>query len=237
MDSQVIIWDVESRKRVGEPLLDPHSIVPDVAFSPNGETLAAVGCSKSNYKYCEQGEIHLWDMGSEDRDHRSIQAHAHNIWTTAFHPSGKLLATGGVDKTVLFWDVDTGQQIGEGLGGYKSMVLSLSYSPDGSMLASGDHDGNVLLWDLNKKQTFGPALTSHTADVNTLEFSKDGNMLFSASHDGRVLLWDLSLEHWKQFACQRAGRNLTEHEWESYFPGEEYQTTCPQYHEKPFLKQ
>ncbi|MFO7943973.1 MAG: TIR domain-containing protein [Anaerolineales bacterium] len=235
MDSQVMIWDVKSRKRV-ESLTDPHSIVPDVAFSPNGSTLTAVGCSKSNYKYCEQGEIHFWDLGSEGRIHRSYLAHAHDIWTAAFSPGGKVLATGSADKTVMFWDVENGQQIGEELGGFKSMVLSLRYSPDGSMLASGDQDGNVILWDLDKKQTFGPALTSHTADVNTLVFSEDGHKLVSASHDGRVLLWDLSLERWKQLACQRAGRNLTEHEWESYFPGKEYQTTCPEYPEKPSLK-
>lgn len=236
MDSRVMIWDVESRKRMGKPLTDTHSIVPDLAFSPDGSTLAAVGCRKSNYEYCEQGEIHFWDMASGDRDHRSIPAHAHNIWTAAFSPDGKELATGSVDKTVRFWDVETGQQIGEGLGGFKSMILSLGYSPDGSILASGDHQGNIVLWDLDKQQTFGPALTSHTADVNTLVFSEDGHQLVSASHDGRVLVWNLSLERWKQLACQRAGRNLTEQEWASYFPGEEYQTTCPAYPEKPSLK-
>jgi hypothetical protein len=29
------------------------------------------------------------------------------------------------------------------------------------------------------------------------------------------------------FACRAAGRNLTEAEWQEYFPGEEYRNVCP----------
>jgi len=30
-------------------------------------------------------------------------------------------------------------------------------------------------------------------------------------------------------ACSIVGRNLTQAEWQQYFPGEEYRITCPQW--------
>jgi len=34
-------------------------------------------------------------------------------------------------------------------------------------------------------------------------------------------------QHWMEAACERLPRNLTQAEWQQYFPGEEYRSTCP----------
>jgi RNA polymerase sigma factor (sigma-70 family) len=92
--NQVYVWDVETGQRVG-PLPEglPAGAVA-AAFSPDGRTLATA---------TPDGTMQLWEVGSwrvrtEFRGHRD--------WVTAltFAPDGRLLS-GGLDTTVLAWDV------------------------------------------------------------------------------------------------------------------------------------
>jgi WD40 repeat protein len=57
---------------------------------------------------------------------------------------GQTLASGAYDKTVLLWDVQTGQVIRK-LKGHKGWVSSVAFSADGQMLASGAYDETVQL--------------------------------------------------------------------------------------------
>jgi hypothetical protein len=44
------------------------------------------------------------------------------------------------------------------------------------------------------------------------------------------MLWDLDADHWEAAACKVAGRNLTQDEWQRYFPNAgHYRVTCPGY--------
>jgi ribosome assembly protein 4 len=67
-------------------------------------------------------------------------------------PRGKILASGGGDTTVRFWDVNTCLPIYCGKE-HTQPVLSTMWSPDGKLFVSGDQGGNVLIWDPFKKKT------------------------------------------------------------------------------------
>ncbi len=68
----------------------------NVAFSPDGKTLAAVGPDNS---------VILWEMAT--RKKRRVFA-GHDICCLAFSADGRLLATGGRDSLVMAWDVTGG---------------------------------------------------------------------------------------------------------------------------------
>ncbi len=228
MDSKIILWDVSTGEMIGEPLAKHQSTVNDLAFSPSGEILVSVGCSSADSQYCERGEMIIWDLNGQQISSQTLMIHGHNIWALAFSPDGEIIATGSADETIQLWDAVSGEPVGDPILGHETGVTSLAFSPDGDVLASGGIDAVILLTDLASRQRIGPPLTSHQDSVNSLTFSPDGKTLVSSSHDSNIISWTLDTALLIEKACQRAGRNLTQAEWQRYFPGEPYRKTCPQ---------
>jgi WD40 repeat protein len=136
-DSTIILWDVETRKPVGQPLREHSDSVFSVAFSPDGKNLAS-GSS--------DGAIILWNVETQQMIGLPINAESNGL--IAFSPDGKTLASGGVGGITL-WDVDIRQSLGQLPGPPYTSVRSMAFSPDGKALASGNDNKNVYLWDID----------------------------------------------------------------------------------------
>ena len=55
----------------------------------------------------------------------------------------------------------------------------------------------------------------------------DGDTVLIASLDGTISSWDIRPERAIEYACQIAGRNLTEDEWRDALGTRPYHETCP----------
>lgn len=74
---------------------------------------------------------------------RSImRGHGSPILHVSFSPSGNLLASGGGDQFVRFWNPENGMSIADCKGHFGD-VLCTSWSPDGLHFVSGDKTGTV----------------------------------------------------------------------------------------------
>jgi WD40 repeat protein len=77
----------------------------------------------------------------------------------------------------------------------------------------------------NDKAYFGPLSVFPTGQI--ISMTSSYHYLHTLDADGDVLRWEISTSDWIVLACQTAGRNLTQAEWETYFPAQEYRVTCP----------
>jgi WD40 repeat protein len=77
----------------------------------------------------------------------TLKGHTTVVFSVAYSPDGKTLASGNSDGKIKLWDVATGKERAT-LNGHRDFVLSVVFSPDAKMLASGGEDGTTKLWDV-----------------------------------------------------------------------------------------
>src|SRR4028118_804313 len=100
----------------------------------------------------------------------------------------QLLASAGADRTIIVWNVATGEQMFT-LMGHTEWVFALAFSSDKKYLASGSYDGMVKVWNLTgKKIEFE---ISQPYSITSLAFNSDGSTLVIASADKVINLWDM----------------------------------------------
>lgn len=201
-DSALRVWDLDSGKPIGEPLMD-NFVEEDMAFSPDGKLFASV---------VPPGIVRIWDAHSwrvlEDLNEAKNFAGA-----IAFSPDGKVLAM-EVRYDIRFVDLATRQPIGPSIDTSsvtKDAIVCLAFSPDGKTLATAATN-RVQLWDVSTRQAVGSAIIGDELyHVRTVGFSPDGNRLAIANQNFTVQLWDIALQYGEPLAAHREGI------WGAYF--------------------
>ena len=118
----------------------------------------------------------------------TLEGHTDNVWSVAFNPDGRLLASGSWDQTVRLWEIET-EQLLHTLTGHTGEVNSVAFSLDGDTLVSGSWDGTIRLWN-PRTGAVKRTLTDHSGGVSSVAFSPDGKMLASGSADQTIILWN-----------------------------------------------
>ena len=119
--------------------------------------------------------------------HKVIAEHRDAVLTVAVSPNGRFAVSGGKDKTILVWKLDTGECI-KTLDGHTQDVNSIVFSQDGRYLVSGGSDGAIRLWDFIKGEST-VIFDGQEAPVYSVALSPDNDLVLSGDEEGIVKLW------------------------------------------------
>ncbi len=180
-DGTIMLWDTART-----PMTHPSGAVNDIAFSPNGDTLAAASTNTAT----------LWDTTTREPQ-ATVTSRSMLTRALAFSPNGHTIAMansaeqGGRDgNTLTLWNPRRSAANAE-LTGHTHSPLDVAFSPDGRTVATASYDTTVILWDLPRRTQL--ATLDVGAIANGLAFSPNGRILAIADHDNRnVTLWDLA---------------------------------------------
>jgi len=164
--------------------IDPRDYVRSIAFSHNGQWLAAGFL---------HGGVQLWEVDSMTQLHafrgHNENGHYGSVNSVAFSPNDMLLVTGSRDNSIKIWAADTGSEI-QVLRGHTEEVHAASFSPDGQWLVSGSHDKTIRIWRAATGHEV-ETLRGHTRPVTSVVFTPDGQLLASGSWDRTIMLWEM----------------------------------------------
>jgi WD40 repeat protein/energy-coupling factor transporter ATP-binding protein EcfA2 len=193
----VRLWDAETGRPVGQPLIGYKGFALCLSFSPDGKLLA----SGNN-----EGVITLWDLTRPDAAPQFLTGHRSPVRSLAFSPDNRFLASGSGSFTeakgeIFLWDVASRQLKTELVKDYNTEITALAFSPTSNILASGtgittfknlSEDSSITLWDVATHKALGPPLRGHGLPVLSLAFRGDERVLASGSEDHTIKLWDVA---------------------------------------------
>ncbi|HLI89997.1 MAG TPA: serine/threonine-protein kinase [Ktedonobacteraceae bacterium] len=118
----------------------------------------------------------------------TYRGHDAQVWSAAWSPDGKRIASASSDKTVQVWNASDGMLLYT-YTGHSDTVYAVTWSPDGRRVASASYDRTVQVWDATTG--FYPiTYTGHTSWVWTVAWSPDGLRIASGGGDRTVQVWD-----------------------------------------------
>jgi WD40 repeat protein len=193
---EVTLWDAETGNKLHT--LPTQGRVWGMAFSPDGQQLAAVGEGKN---------VEIWDPKS-GKLRTELPAPAAPMSSVAFSPDGKLLAAAGgsllkpsanvaallAGGALRVWDTATAKELyTQHRCGEQGGISSVAFSPTGQYLAfAGAVPKVTVAWAATGQELF--VLRGHRDGVSSVAFSPDGSRLASGDLARTVKVWELTAE-------------------------------------------
>lgn len=220
LDGQAILWRVASRSII-KTFTGLSGAERQAAFSPDGRYLAICGTT---------ADITIWDIASQSTV-RTLKTGGIWVRAVAFYPRHvATLAALDANGVITTWNANTGATIGppryDGKIANTIATPHIAFNAAGTLLISS-HDLSLSLWDvsqIDQARKYARTIVPEYTQLSAL-LTPDGRYLVVAT-TGAIEVRYATVADWRAASCAVANRNLTQSEWQSFFPNTPYQAAC-----------
>jgi len=142
-------------------------------------------------------KLMIWEL-TPDGEHigyarKSLGGHSEPVACVALSSDGQFALSGGWDRTMRLWDLNTGATV-RTFQGHSKDVFSVAFSGDNRQIVSGSRDKSIKLWNTLAECKFTIQEDTHTDWVSSVVFSPSAKMplIVSAGWDKLVKVWNLT---------------------------------------------
>ncbi|KPJ53942.1 MAG: hypothetical protein AMS16_05025 [Planctomycetes bacterium DG_58] len=122
-----------------------------------------------------------------DQSVMTLRGHKALIYSVAWSPDGKWIASGSIDGSVRIWGADTGKLLATLRP--DDTVNALAFSLDSRRIVCGGHGGTPRMYDV-LTGTELTRLEGHEGRVSAVAFSPNKKLVATGSADKTIKLWD-----------------------------------------------
>jgi WD40 repeat protein len=189
-DNTVRFWEIATGKQIA--LIGPHThTLRGMKFSQDGQRMAICG---------DDGLIRIYNLpqllagvtiaSADSHCLQVLRGHTNWVFSIAYSPDERRMASASADGTVRIWDLATGACLHTLT--HAHWVIRVLFSPDGRQLIVSGMSATIYVWDPTSGQII-KTLTGHSDWVWSIDTSDDGNTLISAGEDRTIRVWDVRM--------------------------------------------
>jgi WD40 repeat protein len=188
----IIVWNVETGKESRRLETQPRP-GSAAALSADGKVLALGEVDWTRSPVARDCKIYWLDLETGKEVAQSAAAHKGSVRAMAFAPSGKTMASGGVDNTLRVWEVSTGKQLAS-VEFAAGQLSRLAYTADGKALLSTDRGPGAVRVTERDPDTAKERKTHDLRAQGFAAFAPDGSRVALQAEGNAIHVLDLGSE-------------------------------------------